>query len=66
VLCLGSFSLISVAAAFISFWLMVAVFEPSEAWHTVLTVFTLVSMLQALIRRPTMEWHTVRWQSRRD
>ena len=62
VLCLASFSLISLAAAFISFWLMIGLFTPSDAWHTVLAVFTLVAVLQALIRRPVLSWQTVRWE----
>jgi hypothetical protein len=63
-LCFASFSLISVAAAFISFWLMVGVFEPSDAWHTVLAVFTLVSVLQALTRRQAQwHWQTAVWEN---
>src|SRR3954468_21977812 len=62
VLCLASFSLISMAAAFISFWLMTGLFQPSDTWHTVLAVFTLVAVLQGLVRRPTVGWQTVRWQ----
>ena len=62
ILCLASFSLVSMAAAFISFWLMTGLFEPGDGWHTVLTVFTLVALLQALIRRPTVGWQTVRWE----
>jgi len=62
VLCLASFSLISLAAAFISFWLMVGLFTPSHAWHTVVAVFTLVAVLQALIRRPVVTSQTVRWE----
>jgi hypothetical protein len=61
VLCLASFSLMSLAAAFIAFWLMVGVFEPSDAWHTVLAVFTLVAVVQALTRRPTWGWQVAAW-----
>lgn len=62
VLCFASFSLISMVASFISFWLMIGVFQPSDAWHTVLAVFTLVALLQGLIRRPAWSWQTVRWE----
>jgi hypothetical protein len=62
VLCLASFSFISLAAAFISFWLMIGLFTPSDAWHTVLAIFTLVALLQGLIRRPMVGWQTVRWE----
>jgi hypothetical protein len=62
VLCRASFSLLSMASAFISFWLMIGVFEPSQAWHTVLSVFTLVAVLQALTRRPSSGgWQTMVW-----
>jgi hypothetical protein len=63
VLCLASLSLLSLAAAFVSFWLMIGLFEPGDAWHTVLSVFTLVSVLQALIRRQTWQWQAITWQS---
>jgi hypothetical protein len=64
VLCFASFSFISMAAAFISFWLMVGVFEPSNAWHTVMAVFTLVAVLQALTRRQSQwRWQTAVWTS---
>ena len=60
VLCFASFSLLSLAASFISFWLMVGLFTPSDAWHTMLAVLTLVAVLQALTRRPsTWRWQTV-------
>ena len=61
VLCFASFSLVSLAASFVSFWLMVGVFESGDAWHTVLAVFTLVAVLQALIRRQTWQWRVVTW-----
>ena len=61
ILCFGSFSLISWAASFISFWLMAGVFEPGDAWHTVLAVFTIVAVLQALINRQTWRWQTAFW-----
>lgn len=62
VLCFASFSLVSLAASFISFWLMVGVFEPGDAWHTVLAVFTLVAVLQALLRRQSpWRWQTAVW-----
>jgi hypothetical protein len=61
VFCIASFSLVSVAAGFVSFWLMVGLFQPSDAWHTVLAVFTLVAVVQALIRRQTWEWRAVSW-----
>ena len=65
VLCIASFSLLSLASAFIAFWLMVGVFQPSDAWHTVLAVFTLVAMLQALTRRQSQwRWQTVVWDNR--
>jgi hypothetical protein len=59
VLCIASFSLISFAAAIISFWLMIGLFTPGDAWHTLLAVFTLVAVLQALTRRQS-PW---RWQA---
>ena len=60
VLCFASFSLLNLAASFIAFWLMLGVFRPSDASHTVLAVFTLVSVLQALTRRSTpWRWQTV-------
>jgi hypothetical protein len=60
VLCFASFSLLSVVCSFISFWLMVGLFEPSDAWHTVLAVFTVVAVLQALTRRQSpWRWQTV-------
>ena len=66
VLCIASFSLLSMASAAISFWLMIGLFEPSDAWHTVLAVFTLVAVLQALTRRQSQwQWHTEVWDSGR-
>jgi len=60
VLCFTSLSLLSFVASFIAFWLMVGVFRPSDAWHTVLAIFTLVSVLQALTRRSSpWRWQTV-------
>jgi hypothetical protein len=60
VLCFASFSLLSLVSSFISFWLMVGAFEPNDAWHTVLAVFTLVAVLQALITRQSpWRWQTV-------
>src|SRR3954454_12535860 len=60
VLCFASFSLLGLAASFISFWLMVGVFESSDTWHTILAVFTLVAVLQALVRRQSpWRWQTV-------
>jgi hypothetical protein len=64
VLCFASFSLLGLAASFVSFWLMVGVFEPSDAWHTVLAVFTLISLLQSMVRRSTWQWRTVRYEIR--
>ena len=61
VLCFASFGLISLAASFVAFWLMLGVFHPDDAWHTVLSVFTLVAVLQALIRRQTWRWQTIVW-----
>jgi hypothetical protein len=59
---MASFNLINLVAAFISFWLMTGVFEPGDAWHTTLCVFTLVALLQGLIWAPRVHWQTVRWE----
>lgn len=63
VLCLASLSLISFAASFVSFWLMTGLFGPGDGWHTVLAVFTLVAVLQALIRRQAWQWQVMTWDA---